>query len=173
MPRVWKFGDSVNTDDILPGKFAPFMAGEDLFQTFAFHYVRPEFAAQVRPGDVLVGGRNWGLGSSREYAPQALKKLRVGGIVAPSFARIHYRNLLNLGIPAFEYDLTGLLEDGAEVTLDAQTGLLTHAGGTVQLPPPPEFLREALREGSILEFFKKHGRFPGEKAPEAPASAPE
>ena len=119
MARIWKFGDSVNTDDILPGKFAPFMAGEDVFQTFAFHYIRPEFAAAVRPGDVLIGGRNWGLGSSREYAPQALKKLQVGGIVAPSFARIHYRNLLNLGIPAFEYDLTGLLEDGDEVALFA------------------------------------------------------
>ncbi|MFC4425705.1 homoaconitate hydratase [Deinococcus navajonensis] len=166
MPRVWKFGDSVNTDDILPGKFAPFMAGEDVFQTFAFHYIRPEFAAQVRPGDVLIGGRNWGLGSSREYAPQALKKLQVGAIVAPSFARIHYRNLLNLGIPAFEYDLTGLLEDGDEVALDVSSGVLRTPAGPVQLPPPPEFLREALAEGSILAFFKKHGRFPGERPAE-------
>ena len=70
-------------------------------------------------------------------------------------------------MPAFEDDLTTLLQDGDEVTLDAQTGLLTHAGGTVQLPPPPEFLREALREGSILDFFKKHGRFPGEKVSSA------
>ncbi|GGO31429.1 homoaconitate hydratase [Deinococcus humi] len=163
MPRVWKFGDSVNTDDILPGKFAPFMAGEDVFQTFAFHYTRPEFAAQVRPGDVLIGGRNWGLGSSREYAPQALKKLQIGAIVAPSFARIHYRNLLNLGIPAFEADLIDILEDGEEVTLEIDTGTLTYPRGTVQLPPPPEFLREALAEGSILAFFKKHGRFPGER----------
>ncbi|MFC4637053.1 homoaconitate hydratase [Deinococcus hohokamensis] len=163
MPRVWKFGDSVNTDDILPGKFAPFMAGEDVFQTFAFHYIRPEFAAQVRPGDVLIGGRNWGLGSSREYAPQALKKLQVGAIVAPSFARIHYRNLLNLGIPAFEYDLSARLQDGDEVTLDVASGVLTTPTGPVQLPPPPEFLREALAEGSILAFFKKFGRFPGER----------
>ena len=92
MSRIWKFGDSVNTDDILPGKFAPFMAGEDVFQTFgrtqSFHYIRPEFAAEVRPGDLLIGGRNWGLGSSREYAPAALKKLQVGGIIVmPSFAR--------------------------------------------------------------------------------------
>ena len=168
IPRIWKFGDSVNTDDILPGKFAPFMAGEDLFQTFAFHYIRPEFAAQVQPGDVLIGGRNWGLGSSREYAPQALKKLRIGAIVAPSFARIHYRNLLNLGIPAFEADLTDALADGDEVNLDIDTGVLTRGADTFRLPPPPEFLREALREGSILAFFKKYGRFPGEApGPEA------
>ena len=166
MPRIWKFGDSVNTDDILPGKFAPFMAGADVFQTFAFHYLRPEFAAQVRPGDVLVGGRNWGLGSSREYAPQALKKLGVGGIIAPSFARIHYRNLLNLGIPAFEADLTGVLADGDEVTLDVDAGLLTREVEPhqqhFQLTPPPEFLREALKEGSILAYYRKHQKFPGE-----------
>ncbi|ADV67003.1 3-isopropylmalate dehydratase small subunit [Deinococcus maricopensis] len=166
MPRVWKFGDSVNTDDILPGKFAPFMAGEDVFQTFAFHYVRPEFAAQVQPGDVLIGGRNWGLGSSREYAPQALKKLRVGGIIAPSFARIHYRNLLNLGIPAFEADLTTALQDGDEVTLDVDAGVLTRGAETFQLTPPPAFLREALREGSILAYYRKYQRFPGEAAPD-------
>ncbi len=164
MPRIWKFGDSVNTDDILPGKFAPFMAGEDLFQTFAFHYIRPEFAAEVRPGDVLIGGRNWGLGSSREYAPAALKKLQVGGIIAPSFARIHYRNLLNLGIPAFEADLTGLLQDGDEVTLEVESGVLRRGAETFQLPPPPAFLTEALREGSILAFYKKYQRFPGEAA---------
>ena len=162
MPRIWKFGDSVNTDDILPGKFAPFMAGEDVFQTFAFHYIRPEFAAEVRPGDLLIGGRNWGLGSSREYAPQALKKLQVGGIIAPSFARIHYRNLLNLGIPTFEADLMGVLEDGDQVTLDLSTGELRRGAEIFQLPPAPEFLREALSEGSILEFYKKHQRFPGE-----------
>ena len=163
MPRIWKFGDSVNTDDILPGKFAPFMVGEDVFQTFAFHYIRPEFAAEVRPNDLLIGGKNWGLGSSREYAPQALKKLQVGGIIAPSFARIHYRNLLNLGIPAFEADLMGALEDGDEVSLDMATGELRRGTEVFQLPPAPEFLREALAEGSILEFYKKHQRFPGER----------
>ena len=162
MPRIWKFGDSVNTDDILPGKFAPFMVGEDVFQTFAFHYIRPEFAAEVRPGDLLIGGKNWGLGSSREYAPQALKKLQVGGIIAPSFARIHYRNLLNLGIPAFEADLMGALEDGDEVSLDMATGELRRGTEVFTLPPAPEFLREALAEGSILAYYKKYQRFPGE-----------
>ncbi len=163
MPRVWKFGDSVNTDDILPGKYAPFMVGEDVFQTYAFHHVRPDFAPGVQPGDVLIGGKNWGLGSSREYAPMALKKLGVGGIVAASFARIHYRNLLNLGIPAFEApEVVGLLEDGDEVTLDVNAGRLTRGADVFQLTPPPEFLREALKEGSILAYYRKHQKFPGE-----------
>lgn len=166
MPRVWKFGDSVNTDDILPGKFAPFMVGEDVFQTYAFHHVRPEFAREVRPGDLLVGGRNWGLGSSREYAPMALRKLGVGGILAASFARIHYRNLLNLGIPAFEApDVVERLHHGDEVTLDVNAGVLRRGDEAFQLRPPPAFLREALREGSILEYYRKYQRFPGEARP--------
>ena len=165
MARVWRFPDSVNTDDILPGKYAPFMVGEDVFHRYAFAHFRPDFAANVQPGDLLVGGRNWGLGSSREYAPMALKRLRVGAIVAKSYARIHYRNLLNLGIPAFESEsVPDALEDGEEVEFDLDSGRLTRRSGEVlQLPPPPEFLREALREGSILEFYKKHRRFPGEE----------
>lgn len=163
MARVWKFGDSVNTDDILPGKYAPFMVGEDKFQTYAFAHLRPEFAAQVEPGDLLVGGKNWGLGSSREYAPKALKKLGVGGIIAHSFARIHYRNLLNLGIPAFESaTVPEALNDGDEVEFDFSAGKLVRGGETFKLKPPPAFLQEALLEGSILAYYQKHQRFPGE-----------
>jgi methanogen homoaconitase small subunit len=163
MPRVWKFGDSINTDDILPGKYAPFMAGEGFYK-YAFAHFRPEFAAEMQPGDLLVGGRNWGLGSSREYAPLALKKLKIGGIIAISYARIHYRNLLNLGIPAFESkDVPNLLEDGELIEYDRDAGRITRASGEIlQLPPPPEFLREALQAGSILEYYKLHQKFPGE-----------
>jgi methanogen homoaconitase small subunit len=165
MARVWTFGDSLNTDDILPGKYAPFMVGEDVFQRYAFAHLRPEFAENVQPGDLLIGGRNWGLGSSREYAPQALKKLGVGAIIARSFARIHYRNLLNLGIPAFTSDaVPDALIDGDTVTFDLASGTLRRGDDVFQLEPPPAFLQEALREGSILEFYRKHGRFPGEAA---------
>ncbi len=164
MARVWKFGDSINTDDILPGKYAPFMVGAEQFHRYAFAHFRPEFAAEVRPGDLLVGGRNWGLGSSREYAPKALKKLEVGGIIAKSFARIHYRNLLNLGIPAFDSaEIPDQLEDGEEVQYDRDAGTIQRSSGEIlRLPPPPEFLREALKEGSILEYYKKYQKFPGE-----------
>ena len=162
--RIWTFGDSVNTDDILPGKYAPFMVGEDEFQSYAFAHLRPEFASRVKPGDLLVGGKNWGLGSSREYAPKALKKLGVGGIIAHSFARIHYRNLLNLGVPAFESDtVPDGLKDGDEVAFDVSTGTIRRGSETFRLKPPPAFLQEALREGSILEFYQKHQRFPGER----------
>lgn len=165
MPRVWKFGDALNTDDMLPGKYAPFMVGEDIFYTYAFAHLRPEFAAEVRPGDLLVGGRNWGLGSSREYAPQALKTLGVGAIIAKSFARIHLRNLLNLGIPAFtSEDVPDALSDGDTASFDLASGTITREGAVFRLEPPPAFLQEALKEGSILAFYRKHGRFPGEVA---------
>lgn len=161
--RIWKFADGITTDDILPGKYAPFMVGEDTFQGFAFAHLRPDFAATVKPGDVLLGGRNWGLGSSREYAPKALKKLRIGAIIARSFARIHYRNLLNLGIPAFESDsIPDLLEDGDEVDFDLVSGVLSRSGERFVLKPAPDFLQEALKEGSILAYYKKYQRFPGE-----------
>ncbi len=164
MARVWRFGDSLNTDDILPGKYAPFMVGEDRFHRYAFAHLRPDFAENVRPGDLLVGGRNWGLGSSREYAPQALKTLGVSAVIAKSFARIHYRNLLNLGIPAFTSDtVPDALQDGDTVSFDLAAGTVTRGDEVFSLEPPPLFLQEALKEGSILAYYRKHGRFPGEQ----------
>jgi methanogen homoaconitase small subunit len=161
--RVWKFGDAINTDDILPGKYAPFMVGEDKFHTYAFAHFREEFASNYKPGDILVCGTNTGLGSSREYAPEALRKLGLKAIIAKSYARIFYRNLVNLGITPFEsVDVVDALNDGDEVALELSTGVLQRGSQTFQLTPLPEFLLEALKEGSILEYYKKHQRFPGE-----------
>lgn len=163
MPRVWKFGDSINTDDILPGKYAPFMVGEDKFQAFAFAHLRPEFAEGFKPGDLLVCGRNTGLGSSREYAPEALRKLGLKVIIAKSYARIFYRNLVNLGIMPFESaEVADALNDGDEVELVFEQGLVKRDNQVFKLNPPPAFLLEALEEGSILEYYKRHARFPGE-----------
>jgi methanogen homoaconitase small subunit len=163
VPRVWKFGDSINTDDILPGKYAPFMVGEDKFHAYAFAHLRPEFAARFKPGDILVCGKNTGLGSSREYAPEALSKLGLKAIVAKSYARIFYRNLVNLGIVPFEaLEVVDALADGDEVELDLARGLLRRGSDTFELTPPPAFLLEALMEGSLLAYYRKHQRFPGE-----------
>lgn len=163
MARVWKFGDGVSTDDILPGKYAPIMVGEDAFPRYAFAHVRPEFAADVRPGDLLVCGRNAGLGSSREYAPEALVRLGLRAVLAKSYARIFYRNLVNLGVvPFVAPEVVDALTDGDEVTLELARGLLTRGGETFALPPPPAFLLEALAEGSLLAYYRTHQRFPGE-----------
>src|SRR3989442_5214945 len=90
MPRAWVFGDDLDTDQIVPGRYAPFMVGQDKFHLYAFCDARPGFANEVQPGDVLVGGENFGCGSSREYAVAALKKLGIGGGVAESFARVFF-----------------------------------------------------------------------------------
>jgi methanogen homoaconitase small subunit len=163
MARVWLFGANVNTDQIVPGRYAPYMLkNEDDLRKYPFVEARPEFAAAVRPGDLIVAGPNFGCGSSREYAPLALKLVGVGVIIAPLFARIFYRNALNLGIPCFEADLTGTLRDGQEAALDLNTGQITADGAAIQLPAPPAFLREVWAAGGIVPYYKTYGRFPGQ-----------
>ncbi|HEU5090808.1 MAG TPA: homoaconitate hydratase [Roseiflexaceae bacterium] len=165
MARVWTFGANVNTDQIVPGRYAPYMLkSEDELRKYPFVEARPEFAATVQPGDLLIAGPNFGCGSSREYAPLALKMVGVGAIVAPEFARIFYRNALNLGIPLFEADLTGVLSDGQQVDFDAATGRIVANGQSIELPPPPAWMQEVWAAGGIVPFYKQHGRFPGQPA---------
>jgi methanogen homoaconitase small subunit len=161
--RVWKFGADVDTDQIVPGRYAPYMRpGEDVGR-FAFVEARPEFAREARPGDVIVAGPNFGCGSSREYAPEALKRRQIGAIVAPSFARIFYRNAINLGIPVFESsEIAEALDDGEEVTLDVAVGVIAGRRGRFALPPQPAFVAEILAAGGIAAYVRAHGRFPGE-----------
>ena len=163
MPRVWKFGADVDTDQIVPGRYAPYMRpGEDVGQ-FAFIEARPDFAAGARPGDVIVAGENFGCGSSREYAPEALKRRGIAAIVAPSFARIFFRNAINLGIPLVVSDeLASSLDDGADVEVDYGRRTLVTGGEERRLPEPPRFVDEIIRAGGITAYVRQHGRFPGE-----------
>jgi methanogen homoaconitase small subunit len=161
MPRAWKFGDDLDTDQILPGRYAPFMSGQDRFHTYAFHDARPEFASTVRPGDVLVGEENFGCGSSREYAVAALKRLGVGGVVAKSFARIFFRNCINLGLPALESDAAhALIDDGDDVTLDLASGLIRTPRGDAMLRPLARFARDILAAGGVVPYLRERGDFP-------------
>ncbi|MBC7243054.1 MAG: 3-isopropylmalate dehydratase small subunit [Anaerolineae bacterium] len=167
MARVWLFGEDVDTDQIVPGRYAPYMTSEEELPKHAFIEARPEFAREVRPGDIIVAGANFGCGSSREYAPKALKLCGVGAIIAPGFARIFFRNALNLGIPLFETDLTGVLRDGQEVTLDMERYVVvTDAGQEYPLKPPPDFVREIWEAGSTVAYFRRYGRLPGQRARE-------
>lgn len=165
MARVWVFGEDVDTDQIVPGRYAPYMTSEEELPRHAFIEARPEFAGQVQPGDIIVAGRNFGCGSSREYAPKALKLCGVGAIIAPSFARIFFRNALNLGIPLFELDLTKELRDGDEVTLDRDGFRILRADGReIPLPPPPDFVRDIWEAGSTVAYFRRFRRLPGQAA---------
>jgi len=161
LSRAWAFGDDLDTDQMVPGRYAPFMVGADKFHQYAFCDARPGFAKEVRPGDVLVGGENFGCGSSREYAPLALKKLGVGGIVAVSFARIFFRNCVNLGIPALEsVEAYRLVRDGDEVTLDLARGVLRTPRGDAALRPLARFAQEILSAGGVVAYLREHGDFP-------------
>src|SRR6266446_3526334 len=145
MPRAWFFGDDLDPDQIVPGRYAPFMVGQDKFHAYAFCDARPGFAKEVRAGDLLVGGENFGCGSSREYAVAALAKLGVGGVVAKSFARIFFRNCVNLGIPVVESDeAVTLVRDGDEVALDLAAGVLRGPAGDARLRQVAAFAREIL-----------------------------
>ncbi len=164
MARVWLFGPDINTDQIVPGRYAPYMLKNEAdLRKYPFVEYRPDFAGNVQPGDLIVAGNNFGCGSSREYAPLALRLVGVGAIVAPLFARIFFRNALNLGIPCFTADLSAQLRDGQEVELNLAEGrIFTDDGRTITLPPPPAFLREVWAAGGIVPFYRRYGRFPGE-----------
>ncbi len=164
MARVWMFGNDVNTDQIVPGRYAPYMLkNEEDLRKYPFVEARPDFARATQPGDLIVAGSNFGCGSSREYAPLALRMVSVGAIIAPLFARIFFRNALNLGIPCFTADLTQTLHDGQQVDLDIQNGVITTEDGThIELPPPPTFMREVWSAGGIVPYYRTYGKFPGE-----------
>jgi methanogen homoaconitase small subunit len=165
--RVWRFGEDVNTDQIVPGRFAPYVTSQDELAKYPFVEARPEFAGEVVPGDVIVAGRNFGCGSSREYAPLALRLVGVGAICAPSFARIFARNALNLGLPLIEIDLTGL-DDGAQVEFDLLGRLVRHAGANTdtytELPEPSTFTSAVWEAGGIVAHLRAEGRLPGATA---------
>lgn len=152
--RIWRFGDNVDTDAMAPGTQ---MKG-DIAQ-IASHCLaglRPEFPSTVRPGDLVVGGQHFGVGSSREQAPQALRHLGVAAVIAPSFAGLFYRNAINLGLPALVCADTRLLVDGAHAMLDLDRAvLLLDDGATVPCEPIPAFLRDMLRAGGLIPHLKQ------------------
>lgn len=151
--RIWRFGDNVDTDAMAPG--AHMKGGIDTLARHCLENLRPEFPAGVRRGDVVVGGANFGMGSSREQAPQALRHLGVAAVIAPSFAGLFYRNALNLGLPVLVCADTAPLADGLDVTFDLDRAALRLADGTaVACEPVPDFLREMLAAGGLVPHLK-------------------
>jgi methanogen homoaconitase small subunit len=163
MAKIWKFGADVDTDQIVPGRYAPYMRPNADVGEAVFIEARPDFNKNAQPGDIIVALEDFGCGSSREYAVEALKRRQVGAIIALSFARIFYRNAINLGIPLFESpEIVAGLNDGDEVTLDLANGLLAAPGKLYRLPELPAFAREIVQAGGIVAYVRAHGRFPGE-----------
>ena len=151
--RIWRFGDGIDTDAMAPGQYMKLPIAE--IARHCLEGVRPEFPASVQPGDVVVAGANFGIGSSREQAPQALAILGVAGVVAVSFAGLFYRNAINLGLPVLVCRDIGRLADGATAELDASAARLTLADGkTVDLEPMPLFLLDIVQAGGLIPHLK-------------------
>ena len=164
MARVWKFGSDVDTDQIVPGRYAPYMRPDEDVGDAAFIEANPSFNKRAVPGDIIVAEENFGCGSSREYAVLALKRRQVGAIIARSFARIFYRNAVNLGIVLIiSPQLVEVLNDQDLVDLNLTTSMLNKNNISYPLPELPEFYQEILAAGGLAAYIRLHGCLPGEK----------
>ena len=150
--RAWIFGDDIDTDVIIPGKY---LRTKDL-TLLASHVMEgldPNFSSQVKKGDLIVTGRNFGCGSSREQAPLALKEAGISAVVAKSFARIFYRNAINIGLPLIEADVSCYQGDVIEV--DLALGTVRYGDLVVQGTRLPDFLLEILQDGGLVAHRRK------------------
>ena len=153
--RAWVFGDNIDTDVIAPGRYMKF--GVEEIAPHCFETLAPRFASAVRPGDIVVAGRNFGAGSSREQAPAALKHLGVAALVAESFAGLFYRNALNLGLPALVCAQAKRIRDGDALEVDAERGRIDNrtTGETLTCETIPAHLMEMVRDGGLLAHLEK------------------
>jgi len=159
MSRVWRLGDNVNTDQIIPGRYNVTTDRAHLARHCLCEH-RPEFAPQVAPGDALVAGRNFGCGSSREHAAVALQATGIACIVAVSYARIFYRNAINIGLPIFiAPEAASALQDGAELAVNIATGEFRDltTGAVFQAEPLPEFVQRIVAAGGVIALVRQQG----------------
>ena len=160
MGRAFKFGDNISTDHIAPGRL--FHLRSDL-QEFAKHVLEDadeNFAKNMTKGDFVVAGNNFGLGSSREHAPQIIKIAGVGAVIAKSFARIFYRNAINIGLLLIECD-TDKISAGDELEVDIKKGVVKNITQNTEITfsPLPDVMIKLLNDGGLIEHLKKHGDF--------------
>lgn len=155
MGRAWKFGDDIDTDVIIPGKYLVFNEPEELAK-HAFENVRKDFASKVKKGDFIVGGRNFGCGSSREHAVLALKGLGVSAVIAKSFARIFFRNAINTGLLVIECSETDKINEGDEIELNLGNGEILNLtkGEKYKIKEMPEFLLKIVESGGLINYCR-------------------
>jgi len=153
---AFKFGDDVNTDVILPGKYLNLQDPQQLAQ-HCMESEDPEFVHKAKPGDIMVAGKNFGCGSSREHAPISIKALGISCVIASTFARIFFRSAINIGLPIVECDEAARsINQGDEVSVDFDTGLITDhtTGQQWQADPFPPFLQKLIAAGGLVEYSK-------------------
>lgn len=152
--KAWKFGNDVDTDLIIPARYLNTSDPAEL----AVHCMEdadPTFSSKVKPSDLIVAGKNFGCGSSREHAPIALKAAGVSCVIAKTFARIFYRNAFNIGLPIFEApEAANEISEGNEIRIDAGTGTITNltTGKTYQATPVPPFMQQIIAAGGLINY---------------------
>ncbi|MDO9334091.1 MAG: 3-isopropylmalate dehydratase small subunit [Dehalococcoidales bacterium] len=156
--RAFKFGDGISTDHIIPGKYAYLRSNLPELAKHVMEDADPTFAARVKPGDFIVGGNNFGLGSSREHAPLVIKMAGVKAILAKSVARIFFRNAINLGLPVLICN-TDDIADSDILEVDLKAGIITDKTNSKRLTfgKIPEVMLHILDEGGLLPYIEKHG----------------
>ena len=158
--KAFKFGDNISTDHIAPGRLYHLRSNLPDFAKHVLEDADETFASRMKKGDFVVAGSNFGLGSSREHAPLIMKIAGVGAVLAKSFARIFYRNAINIGLLAIECD-TDAIDDGDELELDIEKGIITDLtnGSIIQIEPLPPVMIKLLKDGGLVEHIKKNGDF--------------
>ena len=158
--KAFKFGDNISTDHIAPGRLYHLRSDLNEFAKHVLEDADETFASRMSKGDFVVAGNNFGLGSSREHAPRIMKIAGVGAVLANSFARIFYRNAINIGLLAIECD-TDAIDDGDELELDVEKGIITDLtnGAIIQIEPLPPVMIKLLNDGGLVEHIKKNGDF--------------
>lgn len=161
--KAWVFGDNINTDIIIPFRFKSRTNDPYELAKYAMYGYDPDFHKKISKNDIIVAGRNFGGGSSREQAPVALKYAGISAIIAESFARIFYRNAFTIGLPAFEIpEIKGKVDQKDELKIDVTTYTVenTRTKETFLARKVPEFMQKMLLEGGLVEYYKKYKQFP-------------
>jgi 3-isopropylmalate/(R)-2-methylmalate dehydratase small subunit len=156
--RAWKFGDNISTDEITPGRFMGLRSNLPELAKHTLEDARKEFPSGVRQGDFVVAGKNFGMGSSREHAPLVIKMCGVTAVLAQSFARIFYRNAINIGLPAIVCDTTKI-SDSDELELHLSGGVVENLTRKIKItfPPMSTTMDAILNEGGLIAYVEKHG----------------
>lgn len=152
--KTWRFGSDVDTDAIIPARYLNTSDPAEL-ASHCMEDADPAFPSKVKPGDIIVAGKNFGCGSSREHAPIAIKAAGVSCVIAPTFARIFYRNAFNIGLPIFEsLEASEDISEGDELAVDANTGAITNltTGKTYQATPVPPFMQQIIAAGGLIKY---------------------
>jgi len=156
--RAWKFGDGISTDHIAPGRYFHLRSNLPELARHVLEDARGDFAQNVKQGDFVVAGKNFGQGSSREHAPTIIKMAGAGAVLARSFARIFFRNAVNVGLPAVICD-TDLIDEGDELEIDLQAGVIRDLtkGKELKFKPLPPVMMKVLSEGGLVNYIVNHG----------------